>query len=117
MALLKGFLNKRTIPLIPPLFQGNEYVTDFKEKAELLNSFFEKQCSLISNSSELPPNFTIEKRLDTIGFSNNVIEKIIQIEKILQAHGHDKVSIRIIKICRKSICKPLQLIFNQCIDL
>ena len=33
-----------------------------------------------------------------------------------KAHGHDKISIRMIKICGKSICKPLQLIFNQCID-
>ena len=33
-----------------------------------------------------------------------------------KAHGHDKISIRMIKICGKSICKPLQLIFSQCID-
>ena len=32
-----------------------------------------------------------------------------------KAHGH-KISIRMIKICGKSICKPLQLIFSQCID-
>ena len=33
-----------------------------------------------------------------------------------KAHGHDKVSIYMIKICGKSICKALQLIFSQCID-
>ena len=54
--LLKRFLNNKKIPLIPPLFHGNKYITDFKEKAELFNSFFEKQCSLISNSRELPLN-------------------------------------------------------------
>ena len=52
--LLKRFVNNKKLPLIPPLFHGNEYVTDFKKKAELFNSFFAKQCSLISNSSELP---------------------------------------------------------------
>ena len=31
-------------------------------------------------------------------------------------HGHDKISIRMIKICSTSICKPLRLIFNHCID-
>ena len=31
-ALLKRFLNNKKIPLIPPLFHGNEYVTDFKKK-------------------------------------------------------------------------------------
>ena len=77
-----------------------------------------KQCSLISNSSELPPNlhYTTEKRLNTLNFSSNDIEKIIQNLDPNKAHDHDKISIRIIKICSKSICKPLQLIFSQCID-
>ena len=117
-ALLKRFLNNKKIPLIPPLFHENEYVTDFKKNAELFNSFFAKQCSLISNSSELPLNlhFTTEKHLDTLNFSNNDIEKIIRNLDRRKAHGHGKISIRMIKICGKSICKPLQLIFNQCID-
>ena len=77
-----------------------------------------KQCSLISNSSELPLNlrYTTEKRLNILNFSSNDIEKIIQNLDPNKAHGHDKISIRIIKICSKSICKPLQLIFSQCID-
>ena len=33
-----------------------------------------------------------------------------------KAHGHDKISICMIKICGKSVCKPLNLIFNRCID-
>ena len=116
--LLKGFFNNKKIPLTPPLFHGNEYVTDFKKKAELFNSFFAKQCSLISNSSELPLNlhYTTEKRFNTLNFSNNDIEKIIQNLDPYKAHGHDKISIHTIKICGKSICKPLQLIFSQCID-
>ena len=116
--LLKGFFNNKKIPLTPPLFHGNEYVTDFKKKAELFNSFFVKQCSLISNSSELPLNlhYTTEKRFNTLNFSNNDIEKIIQNLDPYKAHGHDKISIHTIKICGKSICKPLQLIFSQCID-
>ena len=117
-ALLKSFLNNKKIPVIPPLFHENEYVKDLKKKAEIFNSFFAKQCSLISNSSELPFNlhFTTEKPLDTLNFSNNDIEKIIQNLDPNKAHGHDKISIPMIKICGKSICKPLNLIFNQCID-
>ena len=102
--------NKKIIQTIPPLFHGNEYVTDFKKKAELFHSFFAKQCSLISNSSEITLNlhFTTEKRLDTRNFSNNDIEKIIQKLDPNKTHGHDKISIRMIKICGKSIGKPLQ---------
>ena len=73
---------------------------------------------MINNSSELPLNlhFTTEKRSDTLNFSNDDIEEIIQDLDPNKAHGHDEISIRMIKICGKSICKPLNLIFNQCID-
>ena len=73
---------------------------------------------MIGNSSELPLNlhYTTEKRLDTLNFCSNNIEKIIQNLDRNKAHGHGTISICMIKICGKSICKPLQLIFNQCID-
>ena len=73
-------MNNKKIPLVPPFFHENEYVTDFKKKSELFNFFFEKQCSLINSSIELPLklHFTTEKRLDTLNFANNDIEKIMQ---------------------------------------
>ena len=43
-SLLKGFLNNKKIPLIPPLFHENRFITDFKEKVELLT------LSLLSNA-------------------------------------------------------------------
>ena len=72
---------------------------------------------MISNSSELPLNFhyTTEEHLNTLNFSNNDNEKIIQNLDPNKAHGHDKMNICMIKICGKSICKLLQLIFGQCI--
>ena len=71
-----------------------------------------------SNSSELPLNihYKTEKRLDTLDFSNNDIEQIIQKLDPNKAHGEDKISIYMIKIYSKSACKPLQFIFNQYID-
>ena len=33
-----------------------------------------------------------------------------------KAHGHDKISIRLIKKCDKPNCKHLELIFNRCIN-
>ena len=69
-ALSKICLNNRKTLVIPPLFHNNKFVTDFKGKAELFNSFFAKQCSLIKNGSKLPPrlHFLTDKRLlDWIG--------------------------------------------------
>ena len=37
-SILKSFLIGKKIPCIPPLFENNEYITDFKKKAELFNS-------------------------------------------------------------------------------
>ena len=100
-------MNNKKIPLNPPLFHGNERATDFKKKSELFNSFIVKQCSLISDSIELPLNlhFTTEKPLDTLNFSDNDIEKIMLNLDPNKVHGPDKISIRVTKICGKSICK------------
>ena len=42
LSLLKCLLNSKKIPLIPPLFHENKFITNFLEKAELFNSFFFK---------------------------------------------------------------------------
>ena len=54
--LLKIFLNNTKLPLIPPLFHTNRFISDFKHKAELFNDIFSNQCSLINNNSKLPTN-------------------------------------------------------------
>ena len=43
-SLLKFFVSNKKLPIIPPLFYENHFITDFKEKAEL-SIFFSKQCS------------------------------------------------------------------------
>ena len=45
-SVLKSFYNSKKIPCIPPIFYENRFVTNLKEKAELFNSFFPKQCSI-----------------------------------------------------------------------
>ena len=68
-------LNNKKIPLIPPLYYDISFITDFKEKAELFNSFFSKQCSVVSNNSSLPNyiNYTTEKRPSTVALSVEAI--------------------------------------------
>ena len=57
----------------------------------------------------------------TAYFFNNDIENGIEndIDNDIdpnETHVHDKIIIQTVKVCGKSICKPLQLIFNQYID-
>ena len=56
-SILKTVLNNKKIPCIPPIYHNNNYITDFKEKAQIFNDFFAKQCRLAENSSKIPTNF------------------------------------------------------------
>ena len=61
-------------------------------------------------------SYKTNERLYSIKITDDDILKIIAKLDPNKAHGHDKISIRMIKICSTSICKPLRLIFNHCID-
>ena len=117
-SLLKSFLNNNKIPRIPPLFHENKFVANFLEKAELFNSFFSKQCSLINNRSTLCTHmqYLTNNCLSSVTFSQDDIAKIIQNLGSGKAHGHDIICMRMLKICRSVIYKPLAIIFKQCVD-
>ena len=117
-SLLRRLLNNKKIPLIPPLFHENKFVTDFKEKAELFNSHFATHCSLTSNSSKLPLHikYLTDNRLFFVNFSHDKIAKVVQNLDPNKGHGHDNISIRVVKVCGPSIYKPLEIIFNQCLE-
>ena len=117
-SLLKTFLNNKKISLIPPLYHQGGFITNFKVKAELFNSFFASQCSSIKNDSKLPSylNYNTDNHLSTVNFSIDDIAKIIQNLDPNKAHGHDKISIRMLQLCGNSICKPLELIFQQAME-
>ena len=99
------------------MFHEKKFVTDFKEKAEFFNFFFAKQCSLIKNSSKLPSHlhYLTDNCLSSVRFSQGNIAKLIQNLDPNKTHGHDNISIRMLKICSSSIYKPLEMIFKQCI--
>ena len=93
-------------------------MTDFKEKAKLFNALFAEQCSLIKNSRKLASHFhyLTDNCLSSIRFSQDDIAKENQNLDPNKAHGHDNISIRMLKICGSSIYKPLEMIFKQCIE-
>ena len=83
-SILKTFLNDKKIPCILPVFHNDKFAIDFREKAELLNTFFPEQCSLPKNDSELPKNllFLTEKHLTNVQISNKKIITTINIIKL-----------------------------------
>ena len=111
-------MNNEKIPCIPPSNHQNKYVTDFKDKAEIFNSFFAEQCSLMNDSSTLPLTFLkrTDKLVSSISFSSNDISRIIRDLDPTKAHGHDMISIGMFKICGESISKLLEIIFEPCIE-
>ena len=61
-------------------------------------------------------HYLTDNRLSSVRFSQDDIAKIIQNLDPNKAHGHDNISIRMLKICGSSIYKPLEMIFKQCIE-
>ena len=55
------------------------------------------------------------KSLDSVNFSTDNIPKIINNLNPNKAHVHDMLTIRMIKLCGNSICKPLSITFNDCL--
>ena len=53
------------------------------------------------------------KSISTVTFASDDITTLIQNLDPNKAHGHENVKHSLLKLCGKSICKPLDLIF-QC---
>ena len=68
------------------------------------------------NDSKLLENqtFITETKLSSFDIEDEDIYKIIKTLHINKAHGYDKVSIRMLKLCDKSIVKPPPIIFKNC---
>ena len=115
--ILKIFYNGRKTPIIPPLLINGKSETDFKKKAHHFNTFFASKCTPLINHSILPDSidYMSTVKLSSINFNNVDILKIIKSLNVNKAHGHDDISIRMIKLCGQPIVKPLSIIFKNCI--
>ena len=92
-SILNKFINKKKIPLIPPISINNNFITDVSEKARLFNIFFATQCTLIDNNSTLPAFSSMTNcELNTININKNILNAIRALNPN-KAHGWDGVSI------------------------
>ena len=66
-SIINNFLNNKKIPTIPPLLFNGTLISDFKQKANLFNSYFSSQFTPIDTSSKLPVfAYKTENRLDSV---------------------------------------------------
>ena len=73
--------------------------------------------SLLPNKNVLLSQLTLltENSLSKCNFSKKYILQIIRNLDSNKAHGHDMISVRMLKLCGDSICKPLDLILKTCL--
>ena len=116
--MLKSFYNDNKVPLIPSLLANNKIGSDFTKKGNLFNDFFATQCTPLTNSSVLPSkiSFKIHLRLNSFSFEKEDILKIIRNLNVNKAHGHDDISIQMLKICNSEVLESLSLIYKNYID-
>ena len=73
----------------------------------------------LKNNTMLPTNqlFMTQATLRYLDFNEGEILKIIRSLNINKAHGHDDISLRMIKICDESLLKPLLILFKNSLKL
>ena len=77
LVLEKTLQNKKKVPCVPPIYHNNNnnrYVTDFKEKCQLFNSYLSEQCILLKNIITLPNTY--------FKYANNILDTIVFQKKI-----------------------------------
>ena len=96
-------------------FDRQKFLTNIRTKGNIFDKFFSEQCTPLKNDSVLPSRqeFLTEEKLCSLDFSNDEILKLIRSLNVHKAHGHDDISIRMIKICDKSLIKPLIILFQN----
>ena len=89
---------------------------DFREKASHFKKYFASICTPKDDSSCLPDSvdlITPSSCFSTFTFADDEILKIIRSLDINKAHGHDEISVRLIKISDNAIIESLSLIYRN----
>ena len=99
-------------PIIPPLLVNNNLIFNLRKKANLFNDFFVQQWQPLANNSILPTNqiFYTQSRQRNLDIDCGKISRLINGLNPYKAHGHDGISIRMVKLCNLTITKPLSII-------
>ena len=85
------------VKIIPPLLFNNKLISDFKLKANYFNDFFASQCTPLHNNRKIPETYVTKLNCHQVNLRARKL--VIRSLDVNKAHGHDSISIRILKIC------------------
>ena len=100
---------------------SNNLISNFREKANVFNDFFVQQRQPLANNSILQTNQILYTQNTHNTLSNFDIDcgKVLKLINGLhphKAHGHDGISIRMLKLCNLTITKPMSIIYKNCVQ-
>ena len=97
--------------LIPLLLVGNQLVFNFLVNTNLFTDYFSYQCEIIENNISIPTDISFGTEI--LEFVQVILQRSLDPDK---AHGHNEISIHMIKICASSISEPLAILFRSCLE-
>ena len=95
---------------------NDKFVTDIKTKVCIFSiNFFAEQYTPLENDIVLPVNeiFLTQSQLSSLDVNEDGILKMFRALNICKAHRYDDISIRMIKVCDKSLTKPLFVLLKN----
>ena len=111
--ILNRLLSNKKVPAIPPVLFDGKIISNFSQKAAIFNKYFASQCTPLQNSSSLPkPRLGTDKTLSSLNIREDDIFVILENLNSNKSHGWDDLSIKMIKLCGKSVACSLKLIFE-----
>ena len=101
---MRTLWNEKKVPNIPPLLVKNELITEFEAKVNIFNKY-------LANMT----NHLTDDKLSSFNISSEVIFQLIKNLDPNKAHGDDEISVKMLKLCAYSICKPRASLFENCL--
>lgn len=117
-SILKTFHNDKRICWLYLFLIDQKFVSDFKTKANIFIKFLAEQFTPLKIDSLLPlsQEFLTWARLCSLDFSNDEIFKLIRLLSVHKAFVYDDKFVGTMKICDRSLAKPLISLFQNSIN-
>ena len=111
---LKSICGWRSSGSVPSLTDGTHVVSEPKAKAEMLNSFFSRQCSnpSVSQVPLLPRSGSQGVQFVFAAIEEQEVSSALKNLNTWKATGLDRLSTKILQACAAELAAPLTFLFN-----